>query len=63
MTGPRIDRSIGEYERSGVCESCGEKVTRTKTIVASSYERMVELGEEWGETPLMHAKCERKDRL
>lgn len=54
----RIDKVTGEFERKGLCEACGLKVTRTKTLSAPSYELMLAAGEAWGEQPLTHKVCE-----
>lgn len=57
---PRIDKVSLEAERHGICEHCNKTCHRVRTFQATSLELARRLMDDWGLTPLMHARCENR---
>jgi hypothetical protein len=55
---PRVDSVTGSFFKRGRCKVCGKTTDRSRSFTADTYEAMLAKGEQWGEEPLLHKKCE-----
>lgn len=55
---PRVDKVSGEFFRKGRCERCGKQAERIRTFSAPTFDQVEAAGKAWGETPLLHKRCE-----
>ena len=56
---PRVDMVTATYERSGRCDVCTKKVTRTRNFKAFTLEGAEEQAAAWEKEPLRHRGCSR----